>query len=161
MNSGYRTAEICINGHLTTDSVEESPESTEKFCIKCGKQTIRRCAECHAPIRGAYFSDGLTFPGYYKVPNHCYNCGKSFPWTEARIIAAKEHAEDLDGLDEAEKRQLQTAIDDIAEGGARTELGVSRFKRLLGKAGLAIGSSFYSIVIDVASEAAKKALLGP
>jgi hypothetical protein len=41
-----------------------------------------------------------------------------------------------------------------------TELAASRFKRLTKKAGEAVGGTLYKIVVDVASEAAKKAIVG-
>jgi hypothetical protein len=91
---------------------------------------------------------------------YCYDCGAAFPWTIAKIAAAKEHAAEVEGLDEAERKQLQEAIEDLAAGGARTDLAASRFKRLMKKAGVAVGSGLYKVVIDVASDAAKKALMG-
>jgi hypothetical protein len=97
---------------------------------------------------------------YRSPPNHCHECGTAFPWTAEQLAAAKEHAAELDGLDEAERLQLQGAIDDLAAGGPRTELAVSRFKNLMGKASEAVGSGLYKIVLDVASEAAKKEIMG-
>jgi hypothetical protein len=158
--SYYGTAEICANGHTTTDDVEESPEMAAKFCPKCGSATIRACPSCNTPIRGYYHIAGVADGFSYAPPNHCHNCGKPFPWTAEKIAAAKEHAAEIDGLDSAEKTQLQGAIDDLAAGGARTELAASRFKRLMKKAGETVGSGLYKVVVDVASEAAKKALTG-
>jgi hypothetical protein len=34
-------------------------------------------------------------------PKYCHNCGTAFPWTAAKLAAAKEYAADLDGLDES------------------------------------------------------------
>jgi hypothetical protein len=154
------TAEICLNGHCTTDSVDEYPETAAKFCPTCGSETIRVCPKCSAPIRGAYHIPGVVGVFSYTPPNHCHNCGAAFPWTQAKIEAAKEHAGEINGLDDGEKAQLQGAIVDLAAGGARTELAASRFKRLMAKGGQAVGSGLYKIVLDVASEAAKKALTG-
>ena len=67
---------------------------------------------------------------------------------------------EIEGLDEAERKQLQEVIDDLAAGGARTDLAASRFKRLMRKAGVAVGSGLYKVVVDVASDAAKKVLMG-
>jgi hypothetical protein len=93
-------------------------------------------------------------------PNHCHDCGTAFPWTTAKIAAAKEYAGELAGLDETEKSRLASAIDDLAVDGPRTELAVSRFKTLMSKAGQAVGGGLYKIVLDVASEAVKKAITG-
>jgi hypothetical protein len=42
----------------------------------------------------------------------------------------------------------------------RTELAAARFKRLMAKAGPALADGLHKIVVDVLSEAAKKAVLG-
>jgi hypothetical protein len=157
----YLTAEVCLNGHPTTDAIERWPERTAKFCAECGVGTIRECPACNVPIRGYHQVPGVILGSEYHPPNHCHNCGTAFPWTTAKIAAAKEHAAEIEGLDDAEKAKLQGAIADLAAGGARTELAASRFKGLMKKAGQTVGSSLYKIVVDVASEAAKKALTGP
>jgi len=94
------------------------------------------------------------------LSNYCYSCGTAFPWTIAKIAAAKEHAAEIEGLDEAEREQLREAIDDLAAGGARTDLAASRFKRLMKKAGVEFGSGLYKVVVDVASDTAKKLMIG-
>lgn len=64
-------------------------------------------------------------------------------------------------LDEAERKLLQEVIDDLAAGGGRTDLAASRFKHLLMRnAGVAVGSGLYKLVVEVASDAAKKVLMG-
>jgi len=77
------------------------------------------------------------------------------------LEAAKEYAAGLEELEEHEREQLQTAINDIAADNARTELAVSRFKRLMNKVGPAVGSGLQKIVVDVATDAAKKLIMGP
>jgi hypothetical protein len=157
----HLTAEVCLSGHTTTSGVERLPELTAKFCRHCGAETIQACPNCNSPIRGDYEVPGVVAIGFrYAPPNHCYNCGAAFPWKTAKLAAAKEHAAEIEGLDAAERTQLQSAIDDLAAGGARTDLAASRFKRLMKKAGETVGGGLYKIVVDVASEAAKKALMG-
>jgi len=95
------------------------------------------------------------------APSYCHGCGRAFPWTTAKIKAAKEYAAEIEGLDDAERKQLQQAIDDLAAGGPRTELAASRFKRLMKKAGVAVGGRVYKVFVDVASDVAKKAIMGP
>ena len=155
----YLSAEVCVHGHLTTGQLEYEPERAASFCPRCGAETIRACSQCNAPVRGAYESTGNVF--HIRVPpNHCHNCGKAFPWTTAKLAAAKEFAAELHGLDETEKSRLASAIDDLAADGPRTELAASRFRTLMSKAGQAVGSGLYKIVLDVATEAAKKAITG-
>lgn len=155
----YLTAEVCLKGHPTTGGIEFSPEMTADFCDLCGSKTIRECPSCHALIRGEYVTGGIS-AHEYTPPNHCYSCGAGFPWTTAKIEAAKEHAAEIEGLDESDRAQLQGAIDDLAAGGARTELAASRFQRLMKKVGPTVGGGLYKIVVDVASDAAKKVLTG-
>ena len=158
----YLTAEVCENGHPTTGAIEQAPERSIKFCDQCGAKTIQACPSCNAPIRGSYLiMDGIYLADApYFRPNHCHNCGAGFPWTTAKVEAAKEYVTDIEGLDDTEKAQLQGAIVDLAAGGARTELAANRFKKLVAKAGQKVGGSLYGIVVDVLSEAAKKAITG-
>ena len=158
--SQYMSAEVCLNGHPTTGGIEYSPELIAKFCATCGAETIRTCPSCKATIRGDYYVPGFLSTVEYIPPNHCFNCGAAFPWKTAKVNAAKEQVADNEELDATEKEQLQRAIDDLATGGARTVLAASRFKRLMKKAGETVGGGLYKIVVDVASEAAKKALMG-
>jgi hypothetical protein len=147
-----------VNGHPTTGGIEFSPEMIADFCAICGSKTIRECPRCSVPIRGEYVTGGLSARDY-EPPNHCHSCGAAFPWQTAKLAAAKEHAAEIEGLDESDRAQLQVAIDDLAAGGARTELAASRFKQLMKKAGKTVGDGFYKIVVDIASEAAKKTLI--
>ena len=93
-------------------------------------------------------------------PAYYHNCGAAFPWTIAKLETAKEYAAELQGLDETEKCRLASAIDDLTIDGPRTELAAHRFKNLMGKAGQAVGTGLYKIVLDVATEAAIKAIMG-
>lgn len=156
--SGYMTAELCLNGHVITGDTANEPEKMSKFCGECGAETIRSCPKCGASLRGDHVYMGQIT--WMTPPAYCYSCGAGFPWTVAKITAAKEHAGEIEELDEAEREQLQEVIDDLAAGGARTDLAASRFKRLMRKAGVAVGSGLYKVVVDVASDAAKKVLMG-
>ena len=152
---GYMTAELCLNGHVISGDVENEPEKTSKFCSQCGAETVHACPNCTVPLRGDHiYHDTITW--MIDTPKYCYSCGTAFPWTSAKIAAAKEHAGEIEGLDEADRKQLQEVIDDVAADGPRTNLAVSRFKRFLTKAGPAVGNVAYKIVVDVASDAAKK-----
>jgi len=157
--TGYLVAQLCTNGHVITGDIKNEREKISKFCQQYGAETIRACPNCAASIRGDHiYLHSLT---WMTVPSYCYNCGTAFPWTTAKIAAAKEHAAEIEGLDEDERKQLQQAIDDLAAGGARTEVAASRFTRFMKKVGPAVGSGLYKVVVDVVSEAAKKAIPSP
>jgi hypothetical protein len=158
--TGYMTAELCLNGHVITGDIENEPEKTSKFCPACGAETVRTCPKCSAALRGDHVYLGTITWMTENLPKYCHSCGAAFPWTIAKIAAAKEHAAEIEGLDETDRKQLQEAIDDLAADGARTDLAASRFKRLMKKAGVAVGGGFYKVVVDVASDAAKKLILG-
>jgi len=145
---------------LTTSRLEYEPERAARFCQQCGAETSRTCPQCSVPIRGDYESVRSVTHNLRIPPKHCHNCGKAFPWTAAKLAAAKEYAAEVDGLDESEKAWLQSAIEDLATDGPRTELAAGRFKRLMGKAGEAVGSGLYKIALDIATDAAKKMIIG-
>lgn len=97
--------------------------------------------------------------GGFEVPAYCQHCGKSFPWTDAALNAAKEYADELD-LNGDEKEKLKSSIDDLTSDTARTPLAASRFKKLMSKITPEAGKALLQIVVSVATEEAKKKLLG-
>jgi hypothetical protein len=158
----FMKAELCLNGHVITGDIEEEPEKRSEFCKECGAKTIRNCPECGARLRGDHvvreaYHDRIT---RMTTPSYCHGCGTAFPWTNARIAAAKEHAAEIEGLDEHERQQLPGIIDDLASGGSRTELAAGRFNRIMKKVAPAVSSVFRKVVVDIASETAKKLLGG-
>lgn len=157
----YKSAQVCLNGHPTTGCAEDNAEFLVKFCSQCGAKTIRVCPHCNAPIRGEYYAPGVIFIGMpYSPPNYCHECGSPFPWLTEKIAVAVEYAEEMEGLSVNEKAQLKAAIPDLAIDGPRTELAAGRFKRLLMKGGKAVGDGLLKLVVDIASETAKKTILG-
>jgi hypothetical protein len=152
----YDVAQICENGHVINSYHASSPENDQKFCDKCGAPTIAECPTCHAPIRGNVLYD---FPNLnFMAPGFCLNCGKPFPWTESRITAATQLANELDNIDAIDKSVLATSIPDLVRDTPSTPLAIARFKKVMVKAGAATASIFREILVDVLSEAAKKAL---
>jgi hypothetical protein len=151
-------AELCRNGHIITGDIQNEPEKTSKFCSLCGAETIRACSNCAEPLRGDHIYQGTIT--WMTEPRYCHRCGAAFPWTIAKIVAAKEHAAEIEGLDDADRKQLQEVIDDVTVSGPRTDLGVSRLKRLVTKVGPAVGNVVVKIVVDVATDAAKKLIGG-
>lgn len=89
-------------------------------------------------------------------PNFCHACGKPLPWMAEKLEAARDLADDLEGISADDRAKLRTALDDIAAGGPRAELAAARIKRTLGKASTVVGQALWKISVELASEAAKK-----
>ena len=156
----YLTAEVCLNGHPTTDRLERSPERASQYCPKCGKATIDVCQNCKAGIRGEYYVPGVVAVTRYKPPRFCYRCGSPFPWTVEKISAAKELADELDELTENDRETLKGTIDDLSADSPRTEIAARRYRRVMAKAGKGVAASMKHVMIEVATEVAKRAMFG-
>jgi hypothetical protein len=159
-DSWYDTAQICLNGHVITASSIADPEYKMKFCEKCGAQTIDSCQNCRTPIRGDYHVRHVIAPSYYSAPSFCHNCGKPYPWTDSKIRAAQELSDELDKLTDKEKDILKKSLDDIIRDTPQTQIASVRFKKLVTKAGPEAATALKQILVDIASEAAKKAIWG-
>jgi hypothetical protein len=156
--SGYDTAQICLNGHVTSDVVQANPLHSQDFCSSCGARTTTQCPSCKEPIRGRYHHPKVYAP--YGAPAYCHKCGTSYPWTAARIEAAKSLADEIAGLDESEKLLLKTSIDDIVRDTPSTQAASLRFKKFAAKGGKEVVSAMRDILVDVVSETVKKAIWG-
>jgi hypothetical protein len=157
----YLTAEACPNGHVSTSRIEDSPELREQYCSKCGEETMTQCPNCDANIRGHYDVEGvLILGGQFEPPAHCHNCGRPFPWTERRIDAAAELLEAGGAVSADEVQQFRADLDTLTKETPKTQAASLRVKAVLGKAGDAVATGVREIVVDVLSEAAKKAIWG-
>ena len=155
----YQLAAVCAHGHVLSANAELHPAA--RFCAHCGSVVITACPSCHAPFRGHFVPAGVSgVGGPFTPPNFCFSCGQQFPWTAEKLAAAREWADELEGIAGDEREKLKTAIDEVAAGGPRAEVSAARIKRLIGKTRSAAGQALWKIAIDVASEAAKKILLG-
>ncbi|CAM4059525.1 DUF2321 domain-containing protein [Bacillus albus] len=158
-DSYYSTAQICVNGHKITARYEKTDGLRAEYCSDCGGKTINECTNCNDVIRGYYNVPGVISVGRkYKVPKYCHNCGQSYPWTEAALIAAKELAEEVEGLTPEEREILSQSIDDIVSNGPRTVVATTRFKKMTTKFGPGIATGFKDILVDLVSETVKKSL---
>lgn len=152
----YDVAQICENGHVISGYHTSSPEFDQNFCDKCGALTITECPACHASIRGNVLDD---YPNlYFGAPSFCMYCSKPFPWTQSKIAAATELANELENINEGEKTTLITSINDLVKDTPSTPLAVAKYKRIMVKVGTATAQIFRDILVDVLSEATKKAL---
>ncbi len=71
-----------------------------------------------------------------------------------------ELVEGIEGLPDEDRRQLGQALTDIQTDGPRTEIGASRLRKLLKQGALTAGSALYKVALDVATDAAKKMIVG-
>jgi hypothetical protein len=157
----YDNAQICSNGHIVNSSARSYPERNSNFCPNCGAASLTTCSNCNAPIRGQYLPDGLALVGPYHPPSYCPNCGKAYPWTDSKIEALKELIELDDKNTDAEKAALAADLPDLVRDTARTQVAATRFQKFLVKAASGTASAIRDIVVDIASEAAKKTIFGP
>jgi len=158
----YDVSQICLNGHTITRRASSSPQVLQKFCDKCGEATITNCPNCNTPIRGEYETDGVVFIGFSTppAPNFCHECGKPYPWTARKMATAKELSDELDELSKDEIEKLKSSLDDLVVDNPRTELAATRFKKIMSKVGKESYEMMKAVMIDMMSEAARKAVFG-
>lgn len=157
----YRIAQVCPNGHVATTAADRHPELREAFCSQCGDTTIMECPKCGTSIRGDYHIEGVIgFGGTYEPPAYCHNCGSSFPWTERKIASAVDLVEFSDALPTEELEQFRADLTELTKDSPKTQLASLRFKKVMAKVGSSVASGVRDIVVDVLSEAAKKAIWG-
>jgi hypothetical protein len=159
MADGYQTAAVCLNGHTATSAIEYHSDDPGKFCGDCGAKIISNCPSCSAKIRGDYYVQGVFGVADVYTPSaYCYQCGNPFPWTAEKLKAAKEIADELEGLNDEERTKLKAALDDVTRDSPRNEITASRIKKLLGHAGGELAEGLWKMTIEVASESMKKLL---
>ena len=153
---GYDTAQICKNGHLITRSAESDETFREDFCRKCGAKTITACEQCGQKIRGRLHG---AMPSAHPelVAKFCFKCGAPYPWTAKAISATRELLAES-ALSAPEQELMSKSLDDIVRDTPATQVAAARFKKFLPKAGKEIAEGVRSLVVDIASEAAKKIL---
>jgi hypothetical protein len=157
----YRIAEVCPNGHVSTDAADAHPEHREKFCSKCGDATMTACPTCGVSIRGDYYVEGYyAASSGYDPPANCHNCGNAFPWTKRKVAGAVELLEEDGSLSSEEIQQVRSDLDTLTKDSPKTHAASARFKKMMAKVGASVASGVREIVVDVLSEAAKKAIWG-
>src|SRR5437763_69235 len=103
-------AQICVNGHLVNQRVIEERDHCQPFCHRCGAATIMACGRCSAPLRGEYHASNAYALGPIGLSAYCPECGTAHPWTEQRINAAKELADEIEHLKPQERALLKRSI---------------------------------------------------
>ena len=155
--SGYDIAQICLNGHVTNSIAQARPSDNKKFCSQCGEPTTTTCQSCQHSIPGALYSPQMG-KFSYSAPAYCIECGEPYPWTKRRLTAAKELAQEMEGLTAEERDLLTKSLDDLIRDTSHTPVAATRFKKLMAKVGGGAGKALYDVVVDIASETAKKAM---
>ena len=155
----YDTAQICIEGHVINSCSVKIPEHNKKFCDKCGAPTITNCQNCDASIKGYYHQSNVMALIYHTdlpLPSFCPDCGSLYPWTEAKLKAAKDLSDELENLSLEERDLLKKSIDDIVRDTPQTPVATTRFKKLVAKAGPVAADMYREILLPLLSEAIKK-----
>jgi hypothetical protein len=156
-DEGYDIAQVCRNGHMVNSSSNRTPQFNQDHCDRCGSPTVTACERCGEPIRGHYWGRGLQLTED-EPPRFCHKCGSPYPWTEAGIEAARELAREAENLNKDERGLLEQSLDDVIRDSPRTGLAAERIKRLLTKASKGTAQAIRDILVDIASETAKRSL---
>ncbi len=153
---GYDVAQVCLNGHVANSAYMASPQFRQEYCDQCGTRTITQCPSCEKDIQGLYHGH-ITLEPFQPQP-FCKYCGQPFPWTEARLAAGHAIAAELDELTPVERRQLSRSIDEIIRDTPETAAAALRIKKLIKKVGKAGGETLRKVIVQIATEAAKREL---
>ena len=154
----YDIAQVCLNGHMLNNSTKVAPEHNRKFCDKCGAATITKCPRCEAHIPGQFHATGtfvFSIP-MHVVPKFCSHCGAPYPWTENRLKAAHDLANEITEISEDERDILNQSLDELVKDTPQTKVAIVRFKKIVSKAGKEVANAFREILIDIVSEAVRK-----
>lgn len=160
MSGYYLTAQVCLNGHVITDSLEHSKGLSEKFCHVCGAETISECLNCHSPIQGEYYVDGLVVIGSEKAsaPAYCHNCGEPFPWTTDALEATRMLIDEEADLNVEERENLKLSLPDLIAETPKTILATTRVKKAFMKGSEFFKDGLKQFVIDFACAVVKSQL---
>jgi hypothetical protein len=96
----------------------------------------------------------------YVPPVYWGSCGVILSWTRQRIEAVKQLADEAGRRSRRERELLKQAVDDLVRDTPAIQLAAVRFKRLAEKAGYGAAVAFREILVNVVSEAAKRAIWG-
>jgi hypothetical protein len=139
-------------------ALTQGDEDLGNFCSECGESAITKCPGCSTPIRAQWPVPDR--PGFIttRLPKVCHNCSAQYPWTNRAIESARDLVAEIAELNDNEKKILTQSLDDLIKDSPQTELAAIRFKKIITKAGKETAGAFKTILIDIASEAAKKAI---
>jgi hypothetical protein len=159
MAGKYDVAQICLNGHIVTTTAVWEPHTRPEFCRDCGQRTIVKCNACHRQIQGAYWvADMYPYPikVVIRAPGFCHGCGVAYPWTQAKFQAARDLAMELEGLEPQERERMAASFPDLIADTPQTPVAATRVRRMFEKIGQGANDVLGKLVVDLATEAAKK-----
>ena len=149
-------AQICLNGHVVNALFNSLPQFNENYCGICGKETITSCLNCNASIKGHYIGPITT---HYEAPNYCSECGNPYPWIERGIKSIGELIE-LTEANREDKDTIMEGINDIMISTPSTQATATRMRTFLDGASKHVATAIREIIVEIASDAAKKIILG-
>lgn len=156
----YDTALICLNGHISNQGIHTYPQDNGDYCTICGSKNIQTCSNCNAPIKGCFIGDAEAFEfgeSLDSAPSFCYKCGNPYPWTEEKVKALKEALE-LSSITDSEKEEFGKNLNDIIADTPRSNVAALKIKMIGSKVGKEVWSVVRDILVDIASETAKKTI---
>lgn len=161
MTSYDGVALACLNGHLLNIITSPALPSGMRFCKTCGAGLITMCQKCGAPITEFRTpSPDVWVPFKLLLPAFCHSCGQPYPWTQSKLAAAQDLIEELAALEPHEREILKKSLDDLVRETPHMPVAETRFKRLVAKAGAGAADTLKALLVDVLSEAAKRAIWG-
>jgi len=169
MSGNYDVQQVCENGHQITGCCNLCPEEKKEFCKDCGAPTITACPSCGKEIQGTQIEvlqtswidarqggGGKMVPGRpADVPSYCERCGKPYPWTENKIMAAIQVFAEL-GIDENEEDTIDDDMHNIARDIPQAKPSAIRIKRICEK----LGPLAYNVVMEFATKTTAEILKG-
>lgn len=149
---------VCRNGHWVNYRADDYPSDNASYCSECGAEAIDKCDSCQATIRGEHVYPRV--PGFAKQgppAAYCYSCGRPYPWTVARLQAAQDLL-DLVGGSDPEHERLKGSLGDLVVDTPKTQVAATRMGFFLQRVAPQAAEAMRQLLVDVASEAAKKVL---
>lgn len=163
MSSGkYSTAQVCMNGHTITSSIQKNPELKEEYCSACGEPTITTCPNCNSDIKGRYDIDGFaSFSGGYEGARaYCHKCGHPFPWTDRKMKAAIEALKEEGTFSDDELEEIESDLNEVTKDSPASKPAALRLKKMIEKVGGSVGEVARGLIVSIASETVSKIILG-
>jgi hypothetical protein len=152
--------QVCLNGHLITQTCVRAPSTRQAYCGDCGERTVFSCEGCGAYLRGLNWKAALDDIFYQPPPPtaFCIQCGKPYPWTKKRMDAALELAHQVEGVGSLEMERLEESLPNLAADTPQSGLAVVRWKKFIAQAGSVIGPFIKKLITEIATEAVKRSM---
>jgi hypothetical protein len=142
-------AQICMNGHVINSVAGQTPAWNRKFCGSCGAKTITQCFSRQSPIRGeprvSWMASDAVPP--YTCPSFCKDCGSPYPWTQSKLVAARELIELSDDIEASDKEILVADLPDLARETPKTKVAAIRFRKIAFRLGGSVASALRDIAV--------------